>query len=242
MNLFSFISLVFLEIILSIDNLIFISILISNVHSKYSKYIKFVGLIGAFSIRILLLFLINFVLHLKNSLLSIGQFNFSYKEIIFFLGGIFLIYKSAQEVYKIISHISEIKSQPKINKSSEWKKFIFAVLQVIAIDFVFSLDSILVAIVMVQDIKLIIGAVLIAMTILFVSVDKVGEIMQKHQNIKLLANLFVLALGVVFVLESFGVHVPKSYLNTGLFSCMVFAGLDAYRNHKKNITSLSSSQ
>jgi predicted tellurium resistance membrane protein TerC len=237
----SFITLIFLELILSIDNLIFISTLMLSVEKKYRLHIKIIGLSFAFAFRVLFLLLVNYLVKLNTTLFSLMSLDFSYKEMLFLTGGLFLIYKSGKQVIKIVFNLKnmiedKMQNIECIDKKAEFNKKIFftTICQIILIDCIFSLDSVIVAVALVPDVKLIILAVMFSMIFLLFSIDKISDLLSKYQNIRLLAMTFILVLGFVFVLNGFSIYISKSYINTALISCVIFSILDNLRIKNAN--------
>ena len=228
----SLISLIFLEIILSIDNLIFISTLMSNVDKKYRETIKFIGIGFALAIRLGLLFVVTHIMSMNHAFFHLGSIEITYKEFLFIVGGFFLIYKAASEAQKIVMNEIESNDKPrtiKTENSSAIKIFIFSVAQIIFIDLIFSIDSVIVAIALVPDIKVIIMATLVSMATLLVSTNFLAKILTKYPSLKLLAMAFIIAIGIVFVLDGFGIHIERGYIHVALFFSLIFEILDIMR-------------
>ena len=231
-NMQSFISLIFLEVILSIDNLIFISTLMTTVSLRYKEITKFIGLGLALAIRLTLLFFINNILNMDQSFFYILKMEFTYKECIFIIGGFFLIYKAGGEMRKIITNEKEIIKCVKgsaCNIKSPFKQFLIVICQIIFIDFIFSIDSVIVAIALVSDMKIIIIATLVSMATLLVSTNYLARTLVKYPSLKLLAMAFIVAIGVVFILDGFEIHVERSYIHVALFFALVFEIFDIIR-------------
>jgi predicted tellurium resistance membrane protein TerC len=279
----SVITLILLEIILSIDNLIFIVTVSERMHGRFKEPIKIfgfeinlysrvvslvrgVGLSMAFLMRGVFVFSIDWIFSLKQSLFKIGKHDISYKELIFIAGGVLLIYKSGMEFKKILfcedEKIDNIYKQKNLidnqntkentvnenikekinldeqNKTQSKTKsdviaFITAILQILLIDLIFSIDSVLIAIALVPDVKIIMLAVFISMLSLFFSLNTLSYFMKKYQNLKLLAMLFIIGVGFIFIFNGFGIKIDKAYLNASFVFSLIFAICDIIRIQKK---------
>ncbi len=223
-------SLIFLEIILSVDNLIFVSVISSNLDPKYQGLARFIGVSTALAMRLLLLFFVGALLKIDKVFFSIARLEITYKDIVFIAGGIFLLYKSIIEIIKLVKNIKEIKNNKIFyNGNSPIKKFFVVVLQIIFIDLIFSVDAIIIAVAMSVDMKVIVIATLVSMATLLVSINFLSKILEKYPSIKLLAMVFIAALGVIFILNGLSIPVNKSYLHAALLFCLIFECLDIMR-------------
>jgi predicted tellurium resistance membrane protein TerC len=228
----SIIALIFLEIILSIDNLIFISTLMTSVDKRYREIVKIIGISLALIMRLSLLFVVNHLMAIDKTFFYIGSMEITYKEFLFIIGGFFLIYKASGEARKIVMNEHEIHNTPKkliANENSALKVFINSILQIIVVDLIFSIDSVIVAIALVNDMKIIIIATLVSMATLLVSTTFLSKILTKYPSLKLLAMAFIIAIGIVFVLDGFEVHVERSYIHVALVFALIFEIFDIIR-------------
>jgi predicted tellurium resistance membrane protein TerC len=242
--MFSILTLIFLEIILSIDNLVFLSSQASSLSPERRKFARSVGLFFGFCFRLSFLFFIQSFFDLEKKVLSFfGFFDFNFRELIFLFGGCFLIYKSIVEIWKILypGGSSEDLMQNfhqeneglfrffKRNKSKNHKIFFFVILEIIFIDFIFSIDSILVAIALAPDIKILALAMMISSSTLFFSVDFLAKMLLKFPSMKLLCMFFIILIGAFFILEAFQIHIPKSYINSAFIFGIIFETFDIIR-------------
>lgn len=227
----SLLSLIFLEIILSIDNLIFISSLITKVDKKYREITKIIGLGLALVIRLCLFFSINTLLNMDKSFFYLGSMEITYREFIFIIGGLFLIYKATDEAKQIVTNeTKETNEKNTIQKNhSSIKKFFRAILQVIVADLVFSIDSVIVAIAIAPDIKVMIIATLVSMATLLVSTNFLSKILIKYPSLKLLGMSFIIGIGIIFVLDGFEIHIERSYIHFALLFALIFECFDIIR-------------
>lgn len=207
-------TLVFLEIVLGVDNIIFISIVSNKLPENEQPKARNIGLALALIFRVGLLFGISYLVKLTNPLFTLDVFGFSHgfsgRDLILLGGGLFLIAKSTSEIHGKVSHIEshsekEIKSPKKINLSS-------IIFQIVLLDIVFSFDSILTAVGLVDELILMIIAVIVAMLVMMIFAGKISRFIEKHPTLQVLALSFLILIGVMLVAEGFGEHVPKGYI------------------------------
>jgi len=210
-GLISFSSLVLMEIVLGVDNIIFISILTGRLPSKQQEKARFVGISLALLIRIALLFLLTWLIGLNKVLVTLFELEISGRDLILIAGGLFLIYKSTTEVHE------KLEGHEESNGSVNTLTFGAAIVQIILLDIVFSFDSILTAIGLVQSVTIMVMAVIIAMIVMLLSANKISDFIQKHPTIKMLALSFLLMIGILLLVEGFHVHVPKGYVYFAIF-------------------------
>lgn len=213
----AFALLVFLEIILGIDNVIFISLITKSIEDSKRKYIRFVGVLLAVILRIILLFFINQIFFLKQANITIQGLIISYSQMLFFFGGIFLLYQSLKEIYWFNKKKNYIES----SVTSSLK----VLGKIIFLDLVFSIDSIMTALAVTHDIKTIVAAIVISSCSMFLSVEKISFIIEKFPRIKLLAIYFLMYIGLLLLLEAFHIIIPKEYLYAAFFFSLVFEAL-----------------
>lgn len=226
----SLFTLTILEIVLGVDNIIFISIITSKLPKVQQLKGRRLGLFLALFIRIFLLFFINKIVHdLVDDFITIMGIGFSWRDIILLLGGVFLLYKSGIEIYeKLEKKHDEITAK---SPNSFWN----VVMQVVIIDIVFSFDSILTAVAISDHIEIMVIAVIISMVVMMIFAQKVGDFINDNPSMKILALAFLLMIGGLLTVEAFDVHVEKSYIYFSLaFSIMVEMLNLRYR---KNISS-----
>jgi predicted tellurium resistance membrane protein TerC len=204
-------TLIFLEIILGVDNIIFISIVSSKLPKEQQAKARNIGLMLALVFRILLLMGITYIIQLTEPVFTIDflGFNhgFSWRDLILLAGGLFLIAKSTSEIHQKIAGSHEEKSE-EVVKGSMTK----TVFQIILLDIVFSFDSILTAIGLVDQIILMIIAVVIAMVIMMIFTGAISRFIEERPTLQVLALSFLILIGVMLVAEGFGEHVPKGYI------------------------------
>ena len=207
-GIISLISLTFMEVILGIDNIIFVSIITNRAEKHLQKKARTAGLILALIIRIALLFIIQLVLDSDQIiLLSLMNHNVSAKDAILIAGGLFLIYKSTTEIHHKLDMDEHNEKEEKTHLS-----FMNVVIQISIINLVFSLDSIITAIGLTTHIPIMFFAILFSMIIMIAVTGVISEFIEKHPTIKMLALSFLLMIGCLLVVEALDVHVEKGYI------------------------------
>ncbi|MBC7390065.1 MAG: TerC family protein [Opitutaceae bacterium] len=210
----SFLTLTLLEIILGIDNIIFISILADKLPKEIQKKARLIGLFLAMFFRIILLFGISIIVHMEKPLFVILNHGITGRDIILFGGGVFLIFKTIKEIIeKIKGHSDspvEIDSKKKLNLLS-------AVSQIIMIDIVFSFDSILTAVGLVNDVRIMIAAVIVAVIIMMWASGPISKFVNDNPSIKMLALNFLVLIGILLILEALHIEFSKNYLYFAMF-------------------------
>lgn len=210
------ISLISLEVILGIDNIIFISILADKLPEGQRDKLRFWGLGLAMVIRLLLLTALSWILQLDKTLFTFAQIEFSGKGLILIGGGLFLIFKSTTEILHKTEHDDD-HLVPK-TKTGGFKKLLS---EVILLDLVFSIDSIITAVGMVQHLWIMYAAVIVAVVIMLIASKPISSFIQKHPSFKILALCFLLMIGVSLIAEGLHFAIPKGYI----YFSMAFAFL-----------------
>lgn len=202
----AFATLLGLEIVLGIDNIIFISILAGKLPSNEQARARYIGLGLAMVMRIILLFSLSWVIGLTAPLFSLFGREVSGRDLILILGGLFLLAKATFEIHENLEgeegHASA-KVQP---------KFASVIFQILLLDVVFSLDSVITAVGMVEQIEIMIAAVVIAIAFMIFFAAPVGNFVARHPTIKMLALSFLLLIGLTLIVEGFHIHIPKGYI------------------------------
>jgi len=209
-----------LEIVLGIDNIVFISILVTRCSPERALRARQIGLLLAFIFRVAMLFGLTFLMKLTYPLFSLFGIGISWRDIILIGGGVFLIAKATHEIHgEVDVHDADESSAPPP------RSFTLVVAQLVVIDLVFSLDSIITAIGMVDDIAIMIAAVMIAILVMYVASGPVADFISKHPTTKMLALAFLLLIGVALVADGFDFHIPRGYI----YSAMAFsAAVEAF--------------
>lgn len=203
----SLITLSVMEIVLGIDNVIFISLVTSKLPAANQNKARQLGLFLALFIRIILLSFISYIVNeMTEPIMQVFGHGLSWRDLILLAGGLFLLYKSTMEIYELLEAGAE-GHEKKVNPT-----FWNVVMQVIVIDIVFSFDSIITAVGLAQDLPIMIAAVIFSMIIMLFFSGAISKFIDKHPSIKLLALAFLLTIGLLLVAESFGQHVSKGYV------------------------------
>ena len=200
-------TLILLEIVLGIDNIVFISIVTARLPEHQQKKGRQVGLVLAMVMRLLLLTAISYILKLEGTLFTIFSNNISGKDLILIVGGMFLIYKSATEIY----HKTEGNdSDP--TKEIKATTFKSAIGQILLLDLVFSIDSIITAVGMVSQLWVMYTAVVVSVGVMLLAAEPISKFVNKHPAFKMLALSFLLLIGVSLIGEGLEFHIPKGYI------------------------------
>lgn len=229
----SLLTLTFLEIVLGIDNIIFISILSGKLPLEQQKKARQVGLGAALLTRVLLLCSLAWVMKLDKPFWShefFGHpFELSGKSLILLVGGFFLIFKSTREIHE------KLEGEDGGHNPTGNVTFNAVIFQIMMLDIVFSLDSVITAVGMVSNIAVMITAVILAMIVMLLFVNQISDFVDRHPTIKMLALSFLILIGVMLMAEGFGHHLPKGYIYFAMaFSVVVELLNIKARNKKKN--------
>ena len=207
-----------LEIVLGIDNIIVIRILVSRLPIHQRQSARIIGLALAMGTRILLLLSLAWMMKLVDPLFSIAGMPISGRDLILLIGGLFLIVKSAMELKESIAAESHDEKQESGKKAS----FLMTLVQIAIFDVVFSLDSVITAVAMADDIPVMVIAIIIAVGVMMLAAKAIGDFVDNNPTIKNLALAFLILIGVVLVGEGFNIHIPKSAVYTAMgFSVVV---------------------
>ena len=202
----AFITLVALELVLGVDNVVFISVLASKLPSEQQSKARRSGIALAVISRILLLFSLSWIIGLTDPLFYVFKFEISARDVILILGGLFLLAKSTQEIHQKLEGV-EGHASKRVKAT-----FVNVMIQVMLLDVIFSLDSVITAVGMVDQLPIMITAVLIAAGVMIVSADTIGNFVEQHPTIKILALSFLLLIGFTLIVEGLHQHIPKGYI------------------------------
>jgi predicted tellurium resistance membrane protein TerC len=196
-----------LEIVLGIDNVIFLSVIVSRIPPAQAKRARQIGLALALVFRLLLLSILVWLIGLTADVITVRGVGFSWRDIILIGGGMFLIGKATHEIH------GEVEAREADDDSAPQPgAFFWVIVQIIIIDMVFSLDSIITAIGMAQDLEIMVAAVVIACVIMYVSSGPVSKFVADHPTTKMLALAFLVLIGVALVADGFKFHIPRGYI------------------------------
>jgi predicted tellurium resistance membrane protein TerC len=215
------ITLTVLEIVLGIDNLVFISVLTSRLDEEKARRARQIGLSLAFIFRIVMLAGLTWLMGLTAPLITVFGMAISWRDIILIGGGLFLIAKATHEIHsEVEAHHEDVQGV------STKQAFAWIVAQLVVVDLVFSLDSIITAIGMAEDLEVMIAAVVIAMIVMYAAAGPVGAFIAEHPTTKMLALAFLVLIGMALVADGFEFHIPRGYI----YFAMAFAGAVEFFN------------
>jgi predicted tellurium resistance membrane protein TerC len=218
-----------LEVVLGVDNIIFIAILAGRLPVHQRERARRLGLAGAFGSRLLLLAMLSWIVRLDKPLFHVAGEGFSGKELILLAGGLFLLYKATKEIHHKLEAASGDDTGLGAHAAATFGGVIF---QIILLDMVFSIDSVITAVGMTPHIWIMVVANVIALIVMLVVGRNISEFVERHPSVKVLALSFLLMIGLVLISEAFGVHVPKGYIY-GAMGFSVFVELINIRTTRK---------
>lgn len=224
----SFFTLAILEIVLGIDNVIFLSIISSKLPANKQKKARFIGLSLALIMRILMLLAIAWIIGLTAVVFSIGEHGVSWRDIILGLGGLFLMYKGTHEIHSTVEGDEEHDIQRK--RAS----FAAVIAQIVVLDLVFSLDSVITAVGMTENIGVIVAAMGVAIVIMMVAAEPTSAFVQRHLSVKMLALSFLLLIGCALIAEAMHFHIPRGYLYFAIAFSMGVECLNLWARHNRS--------
>jgi len=202
----AFLTLVTLELVLGVDNVIFISILAGKLPAHQQQKARTTGLAVAVLSRMLLLFSLSWIIGLTQPLFRVFEFEISGRDIILIVGGLFLLAKATREIHQKLEGVAGHAS------ASVKPSFASVILQIVLLDVVFSLDSVITAVGMVDELAIMIAAVMLAAGIMIVSAEVIAGFVDRHPTIKMLALSFLLLIGFTLIVEGLHQHIPKGYI------------------------------
>lgn len=204
--LVALVTLIALELVLGVDNVIFISILAGKLPKEQQARARSTGIALAVITRILLLLSLSFIVGLTAPIVSVAGFELSGRDIVLLVGGIFLIYKSVQEIHQ------KLEGEEGHTSKRVAASFTSVIVQIMLLDIVFSLDSVITAVGMVNDIPIMVIAVITAAAVMIFASGPLSKFVDEHPTIKMLALSFLLLIGFTLVVEALEVHIPKGYI------------------------------
>lgn len=225
-NWIALLTLTFLEIVLGIDNIIFISIVTNKLPVQRQAFTRNIGLVLAMVFRSLLLLTISYFIKLTNPLFTILNHGFSIRDLVLMGGGVFLIVKSISEIHQKMEegdHTLHVKAKTKI---------LSVLLQIIALDLIFSFDSILTAIGLSDKILLMIIAIVVAIGVMMIFAGGVSRFINKHPSLQILALAFLILIGFMLVIDGLHYHVPKGYIYFSVFFSLIVEMINIRLKHR----------
>jgi predicted tellurium resistance membrane protein TerC len=233
----AFATLTALELVLGIDNIIFISILVDKLPPEKREFARRIGLFMAMFMRIALLLLLSVIVGLVAPLFTVFGQDISGRDMILILGGLFLIWKSTGEIHQ------SLEGEEEHGGTAAGNTMIGIILQIMVIDLVFSLDSIITAVGMVDEVAIMIAAVVCSVGLMMAFASGIGRFVSDHPSIKMLALTFLVVVGVVLMAEGLGHHIPKGYIYFAMaFSVIVEMLNIRFRKRAKTVVHLHQQQ
>lgn len=229
-------TLTFMEIVLGIDNIIFISIVAGKLPEEQQKKARLGGLSLALIMRILLLLSITWLIGLTEPVLSLFGFDFSWRDIILAAGGIFLLVKSILEIHQ------KVEGEEPGQEVKKVTSFGYAILQIVALDLIFSFDSILTAVGLTDELILMVIAVIVSIIIMMVFAKAVGDFVNKYPTVQILALSFLILIGFMLIMDALQYHVPKGYIYFAVFFSLVIEMLNIRFRSKRTKKEVSGNQ
>lgn len=226
----AFATLTIMEIVLGIDNIVFISVLVSRLPREQAEFARKLGIGLALVFRIILLFLISLIVQLKDPVFELFGQGFSWKDIILVAGGAFLIYKATHEMHAAIEEPHEVGLVEAAKTSLQ-----AILVQIVIIDMVFSIDSIITAVGMVpaDQVAVMIAAVLVAVGVMFVASGPIARFVAENPTTKMLALAFLLLIGVTLVADGLGFHIPKGYIYSAMAFSVLVEAINIFAKRRK---------
>jgi len=221
-----------LEIILGVDNILFISIISEKLPKEQQPKARVVGLALALIFRLALLLMISWLVHFEEELFRVFEHPFSGRDLILLGGGLFLLIKTISEIHNKVEGEEEIQNENGKTKKKA-RSFMSVVGMIILIDMVFSFDSILTAVGMVDEIIIMIAAVVIAMIIMLIFVNAISRIINRHPSVQILALSFLILIAFVLILDGLGKHIERGYVYFALFFSLMVEVLNI-KSRKKS--------
>lgn len=220
-----------LEIVLGVDNLVFISIVSSRLPTSQQKTARQMGLFLALFGRFALLLTVAWIIKLNNPLLTLFSQEFSGRDIFMLLGGLFLLIKGTLEIH----HEIEQHENPDKQAQKGYGQFFSVIVQIAIFDLVFSLDSILTAIGLTKEIWIMMIAVTIAVLLMILASEPLSRFVHRHPSVKMLALSFLLLIGMVLVADGFGYEIPKGYIYFSICFSLLVEALNTFRKKKRKL-------
>ncbi len=211
-------TLIAMEVVLGIDNLIFISILTNKLPTEQQSKARRLGIGMALILRLALLGLVSIIVQLTTPVITLWGQGFSWRDLILLAGGLFLIWKATKEIHH---HVDPDPGEDLFAGKAVTRGFATVIAQIVLLDIVFSVDSIITAVGMTNDVPIMVIAVIVTVAVMMVAANPLANFISAHPTIVMLALGFLLMIGMALVAEGFGAHVPKGYL----YAAMAFSAL-----------------
>lgn len=216
----AFATLSLLELVLGIDNVIFVSILSGKLPEKQQPKARFIGLTLALVMRVILLFSLTWVMGLVQPLFTVLGQHFSGRDLILLIGGLFLIFKSTREIH------GSLEGEDGESSRKVYPGFTSVIIQIMLLDIVFSLDSVITAVGLVDNVWIMIAAVVVSIIAMMIFAGSIGAFVERHPSIKMLALSFLLMIGITLIAEGMEFHIPKGYIYFAMAFSVFVEGLN----------------
>jgi predicted tellurium resistance membrane protein TerC len=231
----SLVTLTALEIVLGVDNLVFLAILTNRLPETQQSLGRKVGLSLALGTRLLLLATLAWIVTLTQPVLAMLGHFFSWRDLILIGGGLFLLVKATHEIHNTMEGDDDL-SGGKSGGASRHPAFTSVVIQIAVIDIIFSLDSVITAVGMANEFWVMVAAVVVAMAIMLIASTPLSEFVSRHPTVKMLALAFLLLIGVVLIADGFGLHIPKGYIYFALAFSIGVEAMNHLMRRKRKVT------
>lgn len=222
-------ALIAMEVVLGIDNLIFISILSNKLPEHQRTRARRVGISGALLLRLGLLATVAFIIQLTEPVFSVFGHGFSWRDLILIAGGLFLVWKSTKEIHH---NVDPDPTPDMFDRGTSSLGFAAAVGQILLLDLVFSIDSIITAVGMTDHVPIMIVAILVTVGVMLLAADPLANFIQRNPTVVMLALGFLLLIGTMLIAEGFGAHVPKGYVYAAMAFSAFIEGLNMLRRNR----------
>ncbi|MBC7153413.1 MAG: TerC family protein [Rhodobacteraceae bacterium] len=210
----SFLTLTILEIVLGVDNVIFISIAASKLPAAQRRTARIVGLSGALVLRVLLLFSISWIVSMSEPFVTLAGFGLSWRDVILGVGGLFLIWKASTEIF------TEMEGSHGPEASVVQATLVAVIVQIMVLDLVFSIDSVITAVGIADHLEVMIAAVVIAILVMMIAAEPIGDFVEAHPSTKMLALAFLVMVGMALIADAAHFHIDRGFI----YAAMVFSG------------------
>ncbi len=232
----SLITLSALEIVLGIDNLVFLTILTNRLPPEQRPLGRKIGLTLALGTRLILLATLAWIVKLTDPLFTMFDHGFSWRDLILIGGGLFLFVKAVHEMHETMEGEEDEAAPGEVSMSKVYPSFASVVVQIAIIDIIFSLDSVITAVGMADTLWVMVVAVIAAMIIMLIASNPLADFVNKHPTVKMLALSFLLLIGVFLIADGFGLHIPKGYLYFALGFSIAVEALNHWMRRKRRRT------
>lgn len=222
----SFATLTVLEIVLGVDNIIFISIAASKLPPEQRRKARIIGLSGALVLRILLLMSIGWIVGLTEPFMTIAGFGLSWRDVILFGGGLFLIWKATTEIF------NEVEGHEEAERAIRNVSFRAIIVQIMMLDVIFSLDSVITAVGIADHVPVMVAAVIIAIIVMMIAAGPIAEFVHDHPSTKMLALAFLVMVGMALVADGLHFHIERAFIYTAMLFSGAVEFLNLWRNRK----------